>query len=57
MHSRQNPFSLLVALDHTATATGQLFLDDGESLKTYEDEKYSFLSFEAGEVCLLAEGH
>ena len=30
--SRQNPFYLLVALDNTSMASGQLFLDDGESL-------------------------
>ena len=30
--SRQTPFSLLVALDSSGSATGDLFYDDGESL-------------------------
>ena len=30
--SRQNPFYLLVALNDSLTATGLLFLDDGESI-------------------------
>ena len=30
--SRKNPFSLLVALDDTGSATGDMYLDDGESL-------------------------
>lgn len=30
--SRRNPWSLLVALDMEGSATGQLYLDDGESI-------------------------
>ena len=30
--SRSNSFSLLVALDTAGNATGELYLDDGESL-------------------------
>ena len=30
--SRNNPFSLLVALDSTGSASGDMYLDDGESL-------------------------
>ena len=30
--SRKNPFSLLVALDDTGSAVGDMYLDDGESL-------------------------
>ena len=34
--SRQNNFTLLVALDANSTASGDIFLDDGESLDTVE---------------------
>ena len=30
--SRKNPFSLLVALDGAGSSTGDMYLDDGESL-------------------------
>ena len=30
--SRKNPFSLLVALDESSSASGDVYLDDGESL-------------------------
>lgn len=30
--SRQNPFSLIVALNENGQASGNLFVDDGESL-------------------------
>ena len=30
--SRNNPFSLLVALDNNSSAIGDMYLDDGESL-------------------------
>ena len=48
--SRGNPFSLLVALNGTASACGQLFLDDGESLTTVEDEHYTLLDLKTEEV-------
>ena len=31
--SRKNPFSLLVALDESGAAKGDLFLDDGEAIQ------------------------
>ena len=43
--SRKNPFSLLIALDDNEMAEGRLFLDDGESLLTYENKKYTLLTF------------
>jgi len=33
--SRDNPFLLLVALDSSQSASGLLFLDDGESTGTF----------------------
>ena len=30
--SRKNPFSLLVALDDAGSASGEVYLDDGDSL-------------------------
>lgn len=43
--SRKNPFGLMVALDDDQSGEGWLFWDDGESLRTYEDGKYSLLHF------------
>ncbi len=34
--SRENPYSLLVALDPQAAAMGDLYLDDGETVNTTE---------------------
>ena len=34
--SRKNPFGLLVALDAEGTASGKLYLDDGESVDVEE---------------------
>ncbi|KAN0034008.1 hypothetical protein ACTFIV_000488 [Dictyostelium citrinum] len=44
--SRTLPFELVIALDSSLQATGQLFLDDGESIQTYADNKYSFIQFD-----------
>lgn len=35
----------MVALDDDQSGEGWLFWDDGESLRTYEDGKYSLLHF------------
>ncbi|XP_046400615.1 lysosomal alpha-glucosidase-like [Ischnura elegans] len=50
--SRRNPLSLLVALDcqpigRSTCAQGELFVDDGESLRTVEEGAYDILQFEA----------
>ncbi|XP_068764111.1 lysosomal alpha-glucosidase-like isoform X5 [Struthio camelus] len=43
--SRGNPLRLIVALSQSATAWGDLFWDDGESLDTFERGSYSYLVF------------
>jgi len=44
--ARSNPFELLVALSTSGTAAGVLYLDDGESLNTIEDDKYTEIEFQ-----------
>ncbi|XP_005103554.1 lysosomal alpha-glucosidase isoform X2 [Aplysia californica] len=44
--SRELPFWLLVALDDDGEAKGQLYVDDGESLDTYERGLYNMVKFE-----------
>ncbi|KAM6121973.1 lysosomal alpha-glucosidase-like [Phoenicopterus ruber ruber] len=43
--TRRNPLRLIVALSQSATAWGDLFWDDGESLDTFERGSYSYLVF------------
>nr|XP_013801612.1 PREDICTED: lysosomal alpha-glucosidase-like [Apteryx mantelli mantelli] len=43
--SQGNPLRLIVALSQSATAWGDLFWDDGESLDTFERGSYSYLVF------------
>ncbi|EGC30327.1 hypothetical protein DICPUDRAFT_157944 [Dictyostelium purpureum] len=43
--ARKLPFTLIVALDSSLQASGQLFLDDGSSLQTYVNNEYSFIEF------------
>jgi alpha-glucosidase (family GH31 glycosyl hydrolase) len=45
--ARLLPFSLIVALDATGSANGDLFVDDGLSLTSIRQSKYSFISFSA----------
>lgn len=47
--TRGNPLRLIVALSPRATAWGDLFWDDGESLDTFERGNYSYLVFNATE--------
>ncbi|XP_052536273.1 lysosomal alpha-glucosidase-like [Tympanuchus pallidicinctus] len=47
--TRGNPLLLIVALSPRATAWGDLFWDDGESLDTFERGNYSYLVFNATE--------
>ncbi|OCL09798.1 glycoside hydrolase family 31 protein [Glonium stellatum] len=47
--SRKNPWGLLVALSASGTATGQLYIDDGESLNPSATLS---IAFEASQGCL-----
>ncbi|CAI8017774.1 Probable alpha-glucosidase Os06g0675700 [Geodia barretti] len=47
--SRKNPFSLLVALDETGSASGDVYLDDGESL---DMSNYTFVNFSCSKSSL-----
>lgn len=53
--SRKNPFSLLVVLSDQATASGYLYLDDGESLDIIETEDYSLIQYSVMEGFLGSE--
>lgn len=53
--SRQNPFLLLVALDNTSMASGQLYLDDGESLGSINSGEYSLITYTANDTSLYSE--
>ncbi|KAL0483373.1 lysosomal alpha-glucosidase [Acrasis kona] len=44
--TRKKPISLLVAINSSG-AKGGLYLDDGESLETIENNKYTFVSYKA----------
>ena len=50
LYSRQNPFNLLIALNYTGQASGNLFLDDGEELNSIDNGHYTMLQFIAQEV-------
>ena len=43
--SRKKPMYLIVTLDDQLKAEGDLFWDDGESIDTYETEKYNYFTF------------
>jgi len=43
--SRVTPFTIIVALDGSGRAEGNLFLDDGESLTTLSDNKFSVVKY------------
>ena len=44
--ARKNDFQLFIGFDENFNAFGQLFLDDGESLNTYENKNFSFIEFD-----------
>ncbi|GFQ91347.1 lysosomal alpha-glucosidase [Trichonephila clavata] len=43
--SRLQPFMLIVALDENLRATGELYWDDGDSLDTFEEKRFSLVEF------------
>ncbi|KAL4237199.1 hypothetical protein ACF0H5_005579 [Mactra antiquata] len=45
--SRKNPFKLLIALDESSTATGDLYWDDGNSINTTETGNYFYSTFKS----------
>ena len=51
-----NSFQLLIAPDGNQTASGYLYLDDGESLNTDQTNNYTLLQFALSNVslCVLA---
>ena len=46
--SQLRPFHIQVFLSENQHASGELFWDDGDSLKTYQLKKYSHVLFHAG---------
>lgn len=51
-YSRQNYMKLIVAADDMQMAQGTLFWDDGESIDTYENNKYSLVQFNLNKTTL-----
>jgi alpha-glucosidase (family GH31 glycosyl hydrolase) len=45
--ARKNPFNLLVALDGSLNAVGELYLDDGISLDSIDKKKYTLIQYQA----------
>ena len=48
--SRENAFGLVVALDESGKAEGELFWDDGESIGTVEAGEFFFSTFNFSNV-------
>ncbi|KAJ3284278.1 hypothetical protein HK104_010022 [Borealophlyctis nickersoniae] len=53
--SRQNPYTLTIALSPARTATGTLYIDDGESLNP--GSQFTKIAFTATPTSLTATGH
>lgn len=45
--SRLKPFDLMVMLNETDQAVGDLYWDDGDTIDTYEQSLYNYVQFEA----------
>ncbi|XP_039263312.2 lysosomal alpha-glucosidase-like [Styela clava] len=43
--SRNNPFGLIIALDDSGNANGELFWDDGDTMETIENGDYALFRF------------
>lgn len=52
--SRQNPFSLIIALDEQGEASGSLFWDDGDSIDSIEREEYFYVEYQFSNKVLKA---
>ena len=50
LQSRKNNYTLLIAPDGTGSASGYLYLDDGESLNTDLDNGFTLLQFTLSDV-------
>ena len=55
LHSRQNSYSLLVALNDVDNANGHFFIDDGEEINSIENGNYTLINYEAKTVCINQE--
>ena len=53
--SRKNPFILYVALNQSKQASGELYWDDGDDLKSYEHDDFVKVSFIALNNELISE--
>nr|CAI5826996.1 unnamed protein product [Callosobruchus analis] len=55
--SRMTKMQLLVAADRNGQSSGQLYWDDGDSLNSYEEKRYSLISFEMQENTLRSKNN
>ncbi|XP_051905568.1 lysosomal alpha-glucosidase isoform X2 [Hippocampus zosterae] len=53
--SRTNPFLLTVALSAEGSARGDLFWDDGDSIGSFENGSYCYVTFTAGQSQVVSE--
>ncbi|XP_014903912.1 lysosomal alpha-glucosidase [Poecilia latipinna] len=53
--SRENHFFLTVALSSGGWARGELFWDDGDSLRTFETQNYCYVNFTAGQSQIISD--
>lgn len=53
--SSGQPLHLISALSEEGSASGDLFWDDGESIDTYENDQYAYISFTVGASVLSSE--
>lgn len=51
--SSGQPLHLVSALSDDGTASGDLFWDDGETMDTYESDRYAYIVFSVAQVLTL----
>ncbi|XP_050680926.1 lysosomal alpha-glucosidase-like isoform X1 [Leptidea sinapis] len=56
-NTRSRPLQLLVVPDRAGVASGELYWDDGESLNSYEEKKYSYIVFKLKDNELFSKIH